>query len=705
MRFCWKPLIWLLAIPLLIAPARAERRVFQTPKVGKNLGVWRLTADPAIRHHANYHNTQCWSPDGRYICYTRYGGPNAGSESTATVHLYDTHADSTAQLGQGDSPRWAKRNNWLFYVDYSRNQPRLRTSDVVWVDLGSGRRTIIAAGPGPEMLGETDCQDRWLYGALRFRGQNPEFQVIRIDISAQGGYARLPEVQGSQLLPNPRYPVFFTRQDHRNDPFAATRWWYDLDGAKRRMAVPTLQQCHMCWLGNGECMLLGNGLIRGRRWDQPFPSSIHILAAVGVGDVSPCGTSGRYVCGDHAVADLRSGDGFTYIDPLSIVCFPKDVGDASGIYDADPKGSPDGTKICFVSNYDLERGPVTRITETLRQGAGRLDVESTAGFPASGAICVQREVIGYRRTTPTTLEGLTRGMHDTAQVVVAAGRIVTSFEARCLSEAEWQQIGPASSPMRKTIGNPDSPLLRQRQTDVYVAVVRKPDRPWLRVVGDTIELIPGENHSETIGYRLLTSGRPHGDGLFRPGATAAVEDPGEYQAVAVEWSGLESEPSNAVQTSRAGMLQALAEKPADFAWSADRWTDASRTIKETVHRYDGVIRREFYSAGALAKTEDLSAGGEVSRRVAYRDGKMAEREYITADGTRVSRERFAPDGHVAETIYYAKDGATESGHWWFDGGMPVKLVRGRTTYLTRGDRFGRLDGDQFVDTPRGPNSE
>jgi hypothetical protein len=54
-------------------------------------------------------------------------------------------------------------------------------------------------------------------------------------------------------------------------------------------------------------------------------------------------------CGDSRVADLRSGDGWFFIDPLSIICFPKSIGDNSGIYDADPKGSPDGTKVCFVS--------------------------------------------------------------------------------------------------------------------------------------------------------------------------------------------------------------------------------------------------------------------------------------------------------------------------------------------------------------------
>jgi hypothetical protein len=114
------------------------------------------------------------------------------------------------------------------------------------------------------------------------------------------------------------------------------------------MAVPTLQQCHMAWLGNGEYLLMGNGLVRGRRWNEPFPSNVEILAGVTVGDISPCGRSGRYACGDSAVADLRSGDGWHFLEPLSMICYPAKAGDQSTNYDADPKGSPDGTKICFV---------------------------------------------------------------------------------------------------------------------------------------------------------------------------------------------------------------------------------------------------------------------------------------------------------------------------------------------------------------------
>jgi hypothetical protein len=181
--------------------------------------------------------------------------------------------------------------------------------------------------------------------------------------------------------------------------------------------------------------------------------------------------------------------------------------------------------------------------------------------------------------------------------------------------------------------------------------------------------------------------------------------PGKYQAVAVEWSGLESEPSKALSVDRKMTLQVRQETPPDFAWSTQRWADAAHKVQETVHLYDGVIRREFLSAEQLVGAHDLNAEGKAIRRVTYRDGKLAEREYHTAAGVRVSREILTPDGSVAETIRYGQDGATEIDHWWFERGMPIRLVQDAKTYVTRGDRFGRIDGDRFVDLPRGPHSE
>ena len=93
------------------ATAFAEKTVFQAP--GRNFGVWQLTFDPTVRDWANYHNTRCFSPDGRYVCYSHWP---AGSKSQATVHLFDLHTETGRQVGQGIEPRWARHHNWLFFV-------------------------------------------------------------------------------------------------------------------------------------------------------------------------------------------------------------------------------------------------------------------------------------------------------------------------------------------------------------------------------------------------------------------------------------------------------------------------------------------------------------------------------------------------------------------------------------------------------------
>lgn len=658
----------------------ARREEFQTPNNGGNLGVWRITNEPAIRHWANYHNTQCWSPDGRYLCYTRYGVREGRYGDAANeVYVYDCHRDEQRLVERGFNPRWAKTRNWLFYVRIipSEAKKQMRAVEVRWLDLDTGAAKTLA--PGVEILGETSHDDRWLLGAKRFRKQTPEFITVRIALP-DGTVEELPDVVGSQLLPNPRYPVFFTRQDHRNEPFGATRWFYDLDGRNKRMAVPTLQQCHMCWLGNGEYLLLGNGLVRGRRWNEPFPSNIHILSSVRVGDVSPCGRSGRYVCGDHSVADLRSGDGWRYIEPLSVICYPATVKDDSGIYDADPKGSPDGTKICFVSNYDLKDGPLTYVE---RLEGERLCVRSTDAFPEKGALVIRREVIGYQRKTKTAFEGLARCLYDTLRCPIAPGAPVTSFDARCLTDDQWRQIPGPQPAMRKSIGENHPALVRQRQTDVYVAVVRRPDRPWLRLTGADVQLIPGEEHYETAGYHLLRGGHRITTQPLAAGTSVALQ-PGECRAVAVEWSGLESEPSAPLRLAQPATLKVLAEPPPDFSWTSERWLEG-RTVREMVHLYDGVIHREWYRDGQLVQRHDLNAEGKAIRRLTYENGRLARREYHDRDGKLLSRELFDAAGFVTEWISF--DARGESVHWWFDRGMPLKQISKDGEFLKQGDQW------------------
>lgn len=683
---------------LLAGQAVGAREEFRAAQGGGALGVWRITDEPAIRHWANYHNTQCWSPRGRYLCYTRYAHAEGRyGDALDEVHVYDAHKDEDRLVERGFFPRWARSGDRLYYVRLvdPPGGKGLRAPEVRCLDVGTGESRTLAAGV--ENLGETTHDDRWLIGARRFRGQEPEFVTVRIALPG-GKIEELRDVVGSQLMPNPRHPVFFTRDDHKSQPFGATRWFYDLEGKNQRMGVPTVQQYHMSWLGDGGYLLLGNGLVRGRRWDEPYPSNVHFLAAVTVGDISPCGQSGRYVCGDERVADLRSGDGWDYIDPLSIICYPASVKDDSGIYDADPKGSPDGTKVCFVSNYDLKIGPVTEIEDYVSRDEGMLRVKSTAGFPESGALVVQREVIGYARKSATAFEGITRELHGTLRCSPAPGRLVTSFEARCLGDAAWGSIPGAPPAMRKSLGDGHPELLRQRQTDVYVGIVRQPDRPVLRAADDAVQLIPGEEHREIRGHLLLRGEKRVTAQPLVPGATIPL-DAGEYRAVAVEWSGLESEPGPPLQVAKASHVTVLADAPKDFSWTGERWLVGGReapapaakaapdAIRETVHLLDGVIQREWYQKGSLALRHDLNAAGKAIRRQTFRDGKLALREFFGPDGRQVSKEIFDAGGFVAESIRYAPKGdpPAEDDHWWYERGTPVRRVSGRDEFVKRGE--------------------
>ncbi len=256
------PRLLILLSAILSQPLQAQREAFATPRNGANLGAWRIAHEPAIRHWANYHNTQCWSHDGRSLCYTRWA-PDLGrfGDHSIEVHVYDSYEDASRLVERGFNPRRARHSSRLFYVrliprDKNRPEPLV---EVRQLDLVSGESTTIAHG-AIEWLGETTHDDAWLLGARCFRGQTPEFTTVRIGLGPKGlGAERvveeMPRVVGAQLLPNPRHPVFFTRQDHKSEAFGTTRWFYDLDGANQHIAVPTLQQCHMAWLGNGEFLV------------------------------------------------------------------------------------------------------------------------------------------------------------------------------------------------------------------------------------------------------------------------------------------------------------------------------------------------------------------------------------------------------------------------------------------------------------------
>jgi len=83
-----------LAAIVCTTPAVAKKDVFQAPR--RNLGVWRLTFDPSVRNWANYHNTQSFSPDGRYVCYI-----HDSSSGPVSLRVFDLFEDKEIVIGDG----------------------------------------------------------------------------------------------------------------------------------------------------------------------------------------------------------------------------------------------------------------------------------------------------------------------------------------------------------------------------------------------------------------------------------------------------------------------------------------------------------------------------------------------------------------------------------------------------------------------------
>jgi hypothetical protein len=452
-----------------------------------------------------------------------------------------------------------------------------------------------------------------------------------------------------------------------------------------------MEGSHFSWSGDGSYFLLGNGMMRGKKWDEPLPCNIHFLAGISTGDVSPCGRSGRWICGDSGVAeirvaDLRSGEGRTVLETNSYLCFPSSR-DYSGPYDIDLKGSPDATKIAFVSTYDLKDGPVARIIETAI--ADVIRVNSTAGFPEKGwlinASGFGGEVLSYERKTETTFEGLTRGLYGTSKDArLYKGWPLTSFEAMLIPERLRKSLPLKESGIRNIIRDKDSPLLLQRSSDLYAVVVRPPDRPHLRQVAGGAQLIPGENHWETCGYNLFRNGEKITDEPIGPGESLQLPGDGEYTAVAVEWSGLESKSSLPLRVGGRTTLEVLRDKPDAFSWTRLQMTAENEGfVQEVVHLHDGVIKRSWYRGGKLTERHDLNAQGKATRRLFYRDGKLARRQYHDSSGYHISTELFDADGYITESIQHG----SRPRHWWYEKAIPVKYTRGSDTYVKTGDRW------------------
>ncbi len=273
------------------------------------------------------------------------------------------------------------------------------------------------------------------------------------------------------------------------------------------------------------------------------------------------------------MADTRSGEGWIVKNPHSILCYPG-TGDNSGEYDIDSKGSPDATKIAFISTYDLKDGPVAIVSENFEED--KIVVESTDGFPDNGRLVqvdgFRREVISYESKTATSFEGIKRGLYKTpSDGTITKGRPITSFESRLIPEELRQDLPLPSNINQKLIKDKNSPLRYQRSSDLYTVVVRKPDPPHLRLIGGNVELIPGENHWETRGYHIFRNGKKITNKIFKPDTVLQVNEAGTYTAMAIEYSGLEGRLSNQLEIKCKVEFQILKEKPSNFSWTYDKF--------------------------------------------------------------------------------------------------------------------------------------
>ena len=319
--------------------ATAEPRKFALNQPeARNLGVWRLTHDPVIRDEGNYHNIQCWSPSGRYTCYTHWGSDNSpGGKSSAEIHVVDLKTGEDRLVDKGANPRWANQHNWLFYCHYTGDgRPPYETgTQVIRYDADTGEKVAIAHGI--ECPGGTDSTDTWLYGTQRFRGRKPEFVTVRVRNQPGSSLEAVPGVPNrhSYVHVNPRHPVVMMRAKHPEDgPLGTNRVLFDLDGGNVRQGAVMLEEGHVCWRGDGEYLLIGNRQLCGRRWDRPFPSDLETMACGGGGDVCPADRAGRYVVmGNLGIADTRSGDTWHVLTPHSSIIYPLQGDNSTLAYD------------------------------------------------------------------------------------------------------------------------------------------------------------------------------------------------------------------------------------------------------------------------------------------------------------------------------------------------------------------------------------
>jgi len=624
------------SLACLSLTAHAERKVFNDDRSEtKAIEVWRMTHDPHTRHHSVYHNCDPFNYDGRYLLYViAQDNPTremAGPRETFAV--YDLMLDREIWRCPIAArwPIWAHRSNRVFWADGRKG----RKQNVWQVEIPSGKMSKICDDALNAVNGSSP-DDEWL-----FYTYNKVFRVrarpgSRSEVAWH--HPEAPMVSSSLVCHNPTKPVYQVRQNIRilkNRPYRwskkyPARMLVSDDGRMLGPALASIEQGHGAWLGSGEYIITGDGLIRGRRWNAVYPVPLLTYSNTAAHDPSPCGRSGQWTCSTDCINDTlkvfdwRTTDTTVVCYSCSIIHQPKgDSRDRSGPYDSDAHGSPDGTKIYFSTNYQIDFFPATVITAG--SSGDTIGVRSTDGFPDEGVLSIHVGLVSYTGKTEISFTGLKRGALGSRVGPTPAGFTASNFYGRADKDAA-------------------DPLAAQYSTDVYLAVVRLPDRPTLQVKGGVATLYPGYNHRETRGYHLYADGKRITDEPWSGRGGMALPACKRLQAKAVEWSGLTSELSKPVSTE--GRLLALRcdpERPSELdepvkqvlaLTGNGQSTRASpnaneRALPRALVRYttgEGLPwAEEVYEHGSLVRRAELTHDGRATLVKAYDGGRVCKR--------------------------------------------------------------------------------
>ncbi len=521
-----------------LTPSSGLREVFNdlNPET-QLLELWRIERDWDTTAELAYHFQDPFSFDGRYIV----------SQQNSTLHVFDLRTNRVVKkLDGGKKPIWARHNHQLFYY---------RSHRIYRYDVAKDETVSIVEGVGAGYPRTISYDDRYIftaYGGLPDGSDRSNSgEIYRIENKPGASVANDQVVQltdewqyASEPRASSKYDVIVFKQRHPSGNIERGWWAMPFEGtAKENYRLGVLLDkdfelgSHAAWLGDGEHFIMGNGdqplqiryLGRGQ-WDEWQPIGPIIFPS---GDVAPLGYSGQWLVAEAGNESFINVVDMTSSRPTLLVHAPSEIidkkpGDGNQ-GDPNPHGSPDGTKVAFVSNYDLKNCPTTQLTGAVTD---YVPVQSTALFPSVGVLAIRHHLISYTSKTANSFEDITVGVLGTEAAVDKTwpGIVVTNFACRSSSITT---------------------LNRQYGQDLYIAVYRLPDTPTLSVLTETIKITPGKNHREIMGYKL--HGPQHTiQYLSFPTTVYLIE--GEYSVSAVEWSGLESRPSKPV-TVTTGMFE------------------------------------------------------------------------------------------------------------------------------------------------------